>query len=355
MSFSLVMNVLLQNKGVKSTLDYIVEIKYTLIMARPLRIEYPGAWYHAMNRGLNQYSIFLHNSDYELFITVIKEACKLFNVFVSSYCLLPSHYHLLLCTPEGNLGRFMRHLNGVYTQRHNREHKKDGPLFRGRYKAILVQEEEYLTRVVRYIHRNPLNAKMVDNLSSYQWSSHKVYESGKSKEAWLDIDVVLESFSNKRKQAVKIYKNFVEQSTDSELEKFYSKRNQSSILGEEGFINNIKERFLYSDKDLELEIKEKKEIQCEGRIEKINREVCNLFGVNDEALYTSKRGEENIPRNMAISLSRELSGLQFSKIAKRYKMSTYRTVGTICYRFKEKLKTNKKVTKKYIKIRKTCS
>ncbi len=182
-----------------------------------------------------------------------------------------------------------------------------------------------------------------------------MYKSGKIKEGWLDIDVVLESFSNKRKQAVKIYKNFVEQSTDSELEKFYSKRNQSSILREEGFIDNIKERFLYSDKDFELEIKEKKEIQGEGRIEKINREVCNLFGVNDETLYRSKRGEENIPRNMAISLSRELSGLQFSKIAKRYKISTYRTVGTICYRFKEKLKTNKKLTKQYIKIRKVCS
>ncbi|GJQ58884.1 MAG: hypothetical protein SCALA701_16850 [Candidatus Scalindua sp.] len=171
----------------------------------------------------------------------------------------------------------------------------------------------------------------------------------------MDIDAVLGCFSNKRKQAVKIYKNFVEESTDSELEKFYSKRNQSSILGEEGFINNIKERFLYSDNDLELEIKEKKEIQCEGRIEKVNREVCILFGVNDETLYTSKRGEENIPRNMAISLSRELSGLQLSKIAKRYKMPTYRTVGTICYRFKEKLKTNKKLTKQYINIRNACS
>ncbi|MEZ6155427.1 MAG: transposase [Candidatus Scalinduaceae bacterium] len=308
-----------------------------------------------MNRGLNQYSIFLHDSDYELFITVVKEACKLFNVFVSSYCLLPNHYHLLLCTPEGNLGRFMRHLNGVYTQRHNRKHKKDGPLFRGRYKATLVQEEEYLTRVVRYIHRNPLNAKMVDNLSSYQWSSHKVYEWGKSKEDWLDIDIILECFSNKRKQAVKIYKNFVEEATDSELEKFYSKRNQSSILGEEGFIKNIKERFLYSDKDLKVEIKEKKEIQSEGRIEKINREVCNIFRVSDETLYTSTRGEENIPRNMAISLSRELSGFQFPGIAKKYKISTYRTVGTICFRFREKLMTNKKLAKQYKILKESCS
>ncbi|MDR4504416.1 MAG: hypothetical protein MRK01_06425 [Candidatus Scalindua sp.] len=212
-----------------------------------------------------------------------------------------------------------------------------------------------MTRVVRYIHRNPLNAKMVDNLSSYQWSSHKVYEWGKSKEDWLDIDIILECFSNKRKQAVKIYKNFVEEATDSELEKFYSKRNQSSILGEEGFIKNIKERFLYSDKDLKVEIKEKKEIQSEGRIEKINREVCNIFRVSDETLYTSTRGEENIPRNMAISLSRELSGFQFPGIAKKYKISTYRTVGTICFRFREKLMTNKKLAKQYKILKESCS
>lgn len=324
-------------------------------MARPLRIEYPGAWYHAMNRGLNQSDIYLSKSDYELFVQVLKEACELFHVFVSSYCLMSNHYHILLCTPEGNLSRFMRHLNGVYTQRHNRKHKKDGPLFRGRYKAILVQEEEYIKGVVRYIHRNPLKAKIVTDLGKYSWSSHRVYEKGKSKEVWLNIDDVLGSFSGKRRIAIRMYKEFVRQEIDQELDKFYSKKQQSSILGEESFIKSIRERFIFSDRDLKIEIKEKKKIQSEGRIEKINIEVCSFFGVNEDKLYSSKRGKENLPRLVAISLSRELSGFKFPEIAKKYKITTYRTAGAICYRFNEKLKVNKKIARQYKRLKSICS
>lgn len=324
-------------------------------MARPLRIEYPGAWYHAMNRGLNQSDIYLSQSDYELFLKVLKESCDLFHVSVSAYCLMSNHYHLLLCTPEGNLSRFMRHLNGVYTQRHNRKHKKDGPLFRGRYKAILVQEEEYLREVMRYIHRNPLKAKMVKELGRYPWSSHKVYEKGKSKESWLNIDDVLGSFSEKRRIALRMYKEFIDQTIETELDKFYSRAQQSSILGDESFIKMIRERFIYPDKDIKIEIKEKIQILSEGRIEKINLEIRDYFGINEKKLYSSRRGEVNIPRYMAISLSRELSGFNFPEIAKRYKIENYRTVGTICYRFNEKLKSNKKLSKEYERMKLICS
>lgn len=324
-------------------------------MARPLRIEYPGAWYHAMNRGLNQSDIYLSKSDYELFLKVLKESCYLFHVSVSAYCLMGNHYHLLLCTPEGNLGRFMRHLNGVYTQRHNRKYKKDGPLFRGRYKAILVQEEDYLLGVMRYIHRNPLKANIVKELSKYPWSSHKAYEKGKSKESWLNIDDLLGSFSEKRRIANKMYKEFIDQKIDTEIDKFYFKPQQSSILGEDSFIKMIRERFVYPDKEDKIEIKEKIEMQGEGRIEIINLEIMKYFGINEENIYSSKRGEVNVPRSMAILLSREFSGFKFPEIAKRYKIGNYRTVGTICYRFNEKLKSNKKLSKQYRKIKSICS
>ncbi|MFP3912453.1 MAG: transposase [Desulfobacteraceae bacterium] len=89
-----------------------------------------------------------------------------------AYCLMPSHYHLLVQTPEANLSRCMRHLNSVYTQRFNRNHRTDGALFRGRYKSILVEGNTYLLELVRYIHRNPLEAKMADRLDRYPWSSH---------------------------------------------------------------------------------------------------------------------------------------------------------------------------------------
>jgi putative transposase len=110
-------------------------------MARPLRIEYPNAFYHVMNRGLSRREIYLGDDDYEIFLGVLKETSKLFDIRVLAYAFMPNHYHLLIQTPKANLSRAMRHLNGVYTQRFNRFHNNDGPLFRGRYKAILIQEE----------------------------------------------------------------------------------------------------------------------------------------------------------------------------------------------------------------------
>jgi len=108
-------------------------------MSRPLRIEYPGAWYHVMNRGRRSEKIYFNNSDRESFIKVLQESSELWNIRIAAYCLMSNHYHLLVQTPEGNLSCGMRYINGVYTQRFNRSHKKEGKLFRGRYKAVLVE------------------------------------------------------------------------------------------------------------------------------------------------------------------------------------------------------------------------
>jgi len=101
-------------------------------MSRPLRIEFPGAWYHVMNRGRRREKIFHVDGDREEFIKVLRETIELWNLQVSAYCLMSNHYHLLVRTPDGNLSGCMRHLNGVYTQRFNRHHTQEGQLFRGR-------------------------------------------------------------------------------------------------------------------------------------------------------------------------------------------------------------------------------
>ena len=144
-------------------------------MSRPLRIEYPGAWYHVMNRGRRAENIFSGKEDYYRFLELLKESSEMWNVRIAAYCLMPNHYHMLIQTADANLSRFMRHVNGVYTQRFNRFHGYDGQLFRGRYKCILVDEDAYLLQLVRYIHRNPLEAGIVDKLDRYEWSSHKGY------------------------------------------------------------------------------------------------------------------------------------------------------------------------------------
>ena len=150
-------------------------------MSRPLRIEYPGAWYHMMNRGRRAENIFSNKADHTTFLELLIESAEMWNVRIAAYCMVPNHYHILLQTPDANLSRFMRHVDGVYTQRFNRSHQFFGQLFSGRYKSILIDADNYLLQLVRYIHRNPLQAGMVNKMEAYKWSSHKGYVSDAKK------------------------------------------------------------------------------------------------------------------------------------------------------------------------------
>jgi putative transposase len=149
-------------------------------MPRPIRIEYENAIYHVMNRGRARNNIFLIEAHYLEFLRTMEESFERFGGIIHSYCLMPNHYHLLIQTPDANLGKIMRHINGIYTQRFNKIQKIDGPLFRGRYKAILVEEDEYLLELSKYIHNNPIKIKdqknkLTNNLKDYKWSSYPSY------------------------------------------------------------------------------------------------------------------------------------------------------------------------------------
>ena len=174
-------------------------------MVRPLRIEYPGAWYHVMNRGAQRRAIVEDDADRACFEEVLGTTSERFQVEVHAWCLMDNHYHLMVRTPEGNLGRAMRHLNGVYTQHFNRRHGRDGALFRGRYKAVLVEAEVYWTHLSRYVHRNPLEAGALADLSAYPWSSYPAYVGKAARPKWLVTDAVLERFGNGA-----AYRRFVE-------------------------------------------------------------------------------------------------------------------------------------------------
>jgi len=144
-------------------------------MSRPLRIQYPGAVYHIMNRGRVRQPTFVDETDYRAFLETLAEAHGLWGIEVFAYCLIGNHYHLCLRTPRENLSRIMRHVDGIYTQRFNRRHRRDGTLFRGRYKGILIDADEYLAAVVRYIHLNAVAAGLVKMPEAYRWASHQYY------------------------------------------------------------------------------------------------------------------------------------------------------------------------------------
>lgn len=324
-------------------------------MARPLRIQFDGALYHVMNRGLNRGLVFHGRKDYEAFLHTLGQACSSYHVNLHAFCLMPNHYHLLVHTPDANLSRFMRHVNGVYTQRFNRFHKRDGPLFRGRYKSILVQADPYLTHVARYIHLNPLKAKLAEQADLYEWSSHKFYLKGKELPAGLDTKLVLNMFSTDRQQALRSYKKFMLDTTASDLDRFYASKKPKSLLGDDGFIERIKEEHIDSDSKPDNEVTEKRVLRGEGMVLRVKREVCRSFDINEESLYAGGRGNENMPRQIALALSKELSGLSLSEIAKLYKIKSYKTLASHCHRLKRSMENDMHLANTCSAIRAKCS
>ncbi|MDD5058142.1 MAG: transposase [Sideroxydans sp.] len=178
-------------------------------MSRPLRIEFAGALYHVTSRGDGREDIFLDDSDRELFLEVLGEVSERFNWTPHAYCLMGNHYHLLLETPDGNLAKGMRQLNGVYTQRFNRKHKRVGHVFQGRYKAIIVQKQTYLLELARYIVLNPVRARMVRSAKDWPWSSYRASAGIADSPPWLATDWILSSFSDQCSEAIERYKAFV--------------------------------------------------------------------------------------------------------------------------------------------------
>ena len=130
-------------------------------MARPLRLEYPGAVYHLTSRGNARQDIFAGDADREKFLSILAATVGRYKWLCHAYCLMDNHYHLLLETPDPNLSLGMRMLNGVYTQTFNRDHQRVGHVFQGRYKAVLVEKDAHLVELCRYIVLNPVAAGMV--------------------------------------------------------------------------------------------------------------------------------------------------------------------------------------------------
>lgn len=178
-------------------------------MARTLRLEYPGAVYHVTSRGNARCKIYRDEEDREIFLATLAWVVERFGWFCHAYCLMDNHYHLLIETPEANLSRGMRQINGVYTQRFNRRHHKVGHLFQGRYKAILVERDSYLLELARYIVLNPVRAKMVKAPETYPWSSYRSTMGLEPNPPGLTTDWVLGQFAKTKPVARKRYAEFV--------------------------------------------------------------------------------------------------------------------------------------------------
>jgi len=206
-------------------------------MTRPLRIEFKGAVYHITSRGNARQAIFLDEKDFADFLGVLCSVVKRYHFILHTYCLMNNHYHLLIETPYANLSRGMRQLNGLYTQRFNQRHQRVGHLLQGRYKAILVDKDNYLLELCRYVVLNPVRAKIVKDPGDWKWSTYRATIGDGQGIPCLTTDWILSQFGKEQKKASREYQAFVLSGikTESPLKAVKGQL----FLGQDNFIDKI--------------------------------------------------------------------------------------------------------------------
>lgn len=203
-------------------------------MSRPLRLEFAGALYHVTSRGDRREAIYEDDEDRRRFVELLGQVAGQFNWVFHAWCLMGNHYHLVIETPDGNLSKGMRQLNGVYTQDSNRRHGRVGHLFQGRYKAILVDRDSYLLELARYVVLNPVRANLVAEPGAWAWSSYRAMIGAEEAPGWLATDGLLAAFDSRRAEAVRRYIAFVAAGIGADS--IWKHLSSQVFLGDEAFV-----------------------------------------------------------------------------------------------------------------------
>lgn len=209
-------------------------------MTRPLRLEFPGALYHVTVRGNDRQDIYLDDADRLAFLRMLGDVADRTGWICHVYCLMTNHYHLVVETPDPNLGKGMQRLNSRYGQWFNRNHDRVGHLFQGRYKAILVQKEGYLMQLARYVVLNPVRAGIVSDPRAWRWSSYRATIGEVPAPRWLATDWLLSQFGTSPQEAIVAYREFVDDGLD--LPSIWTNLQNQIYLGSDGFVKQMEEQ-----------------------------------------------------------------------------------------------------------------
>ena len=302
-------------------------------VSRPLRIEYPGAFYHVTSRGNERGTIFQSNRDREKYLSYLESAHERYGAIIHVYCLMGNHYHLLLETPRGNLSKILHYINGAYTTYFNIKRSRWGHLFQGRFKGILVDKDEYCKELSRYIHLNPVRAGMVRAPLEYPWSSYRYFVGRDKKPKWLTTEFVLGDFGGEGGRGFKKYREYVERGESKEIENPLKKVIASTFLGGKEFIDRIKLGYLGKKEIDRRDLPALRKILRGPSLASIEKAVIKIVG----------RGHP-LFKKICIYLSYQRSGLNLREIGEYFGMQRS-AISQLSRRFAETTKGNEELRK----------
>ncbi len=306
-------------------------------MARPLRIQYPGAFYHITGKGSEGRRIFLSSTDYEKFKEHLLEAQRKFHVVVHCYVLLGNEYQLIAETREANLSRFMHHLAGNYTTYFNTRRRITGHLFQGRFKAILIEEKSLLLELTRYMHLNPVRARLVKKAEEYKHSSYQAYLFKESR-GLVFTDFVLSGIATDPGKARRKYGEFVESGTGKNLTNPLQKVYGQAIAGSPAFIKKVAARVNKKWPPAKGPSR-RTTAQQASDVERILTALSSHFKVSRKTIFAAR----NTPRNLAIYFAKKYTGLTNSEIGERFGNITYSAVTRVATRVAERARKDKEL------------
>ncbi|TAJ76658.1 hypothetical protein EPO44_21265 [bacterium] len=316
-------------------------------MSRPLRIDYPHAYYHVTSRGNERRAIFKDDQDRSVFLEKLQSSLAIYGVRLHCYVLMDNHFHLVVETPKANLSQFMRHFNVSYTAYYNRRHGRVGHLYQGRFKAIVVEADSYLLELSRYVHLNPVRVgamrhrgprEWLKYLGRYRWSSLDGYLGYGKRRAWVVYDQVLSYVEGSHRR----YGRFVEEGALRGYSTPWEDLKGQVILGREGFWEQVKGRWLKGEgavKDKErpsLSVLEKK------GPEEVLGKVAGYFKLKPEELK-KKRGGYRDQRGLVMEVMYRLCGMRQREIGRELGEIGYTQVSHERARIRQKIEHDSKV------------
>jgi len=275
-------------------------------MARKARIEFEGAFYHVIARGNQRQKVFKASDDFRKYLEILSKYKENYGYFLYAYVLMNNHVHLLIEIQKIPLSKILQGINQSYTMYFNKKYKTAGHLFQGRYKAILCDRDEYLLTLVKYIHHNPVRARIAETPDEYQWSSHLNYAQKAKDQGIVDTAQVLRMFSEDKAAARKLYRAYMGEATAIRKENIYCTVEQR-ILGDEEFVERVMEKS--SDKT------SKRRKEREYTLGEIARAVEDLYGTSLQEIRTRSKSREISSGKKMISLVANEYGYKNKEIA----------------------------------------